>query len=192
MTFRKELIYIGAVALISTSVFAITPEEHKAAKAQISADYKAAKTHCSSLKSNAKDVCEKEAKGREKVAEAELEYRADASERNRHKLATAKADASYEVAKEKCDDLSGNAKDICVKDAKAAHVRDIQAAKVSEAQHEKNVAPEVKAGDVSDAKKEAAQKVREADYKAAVERCDSLAGAAKDTCVANAKRTYGH
>ncbi|MCT9811128.1 hypothetical protein N0K08_10825 [Acidovorax sp. Be4] len=191
MTFRKKLIYMSAVALISTSVFAITPEEHKAAKAQISADYKAAKTHCSSLKSNAKDVCEKEAKGREKVAGAELDYRVEASERNRHKLATAKADASYEVAKEKCDDLSGNAKDVCVKDAKAAHVRDIEAAKVSEARHEKNVAPEVKAADVSDAKKEAAQKVREADYKAAVERCDSLAGAAKDTCVANAKRTYG-
>jgi hypothetical protein len=33
---------------------------------------------------------------------------------------TAKADAAYELAKEKCDDLSGNAKDVCQKDAKAA------------------------------------------------------------------------
>ena len=32
----------------------------------------------------------------------------------------AKADATYEVAKERCDDLSGNAKDVCKKDAKAA------------------------------------------------------------------------
>ena len=31
-----------------------------------------------------------------------------------------KADAEYDVAKEKCDDLAGNAKDVCVKDAKAA------------------------------------------------------------------------
>jgi hypothetical protein len=29
----------------------------------------------------------------------------------------------YDVAKEKCDDLSGNAKDVCVKDAKAAQAK---------------------------------------------------------------------
>ena len=34
-----------------------------------------------------------------------------------------KAEAEYEVAKERCDDLAGNAKDVCVKDAKAAHER---------------------------------------------------------------------
>jgi hypothetical protein len=32
----------------------------------------------------------------------------------------AKAEADYDVAKEKCDDQSGNAKDVCKKDAKAA------------------------------------------------------------------------
>ncbi len=191
MIFRKKLISISTLALISTSVFALTPAEHKAAKEQISAEYKAAKAHCSSLKGNAKDICGKEAKGREHVAEAELAYRADASERNRHQLAKAKADANYEVAREKCDDLSGNAKDVCVKDAKATHVREVEAAKVSDARHETNVTPEQKAADVSEAKKDAAQNVRKADYKAALERCDSLAGAAKDTCVANAKRTYG-
>ena len=31
-----------------------------------------------------------------------------------------KADAEYDVAKERCDDLAGNAKDVCQKDAKAA------------------------------------------------------------------------
>ncbi len=191
MILDKKLISVCAAVFVSTSLFALTPEEHKAAKEQISADYKAAKAHCSTLKANAKDVCNEEAKGHEKVAEAELAYRADASERNRFRVAKAKADASYNVAKEKCDDLSGNAKDVCVKDAKAGHVRDLEAAKVADVRSEKNVTPEHKAADLSEAKKEQAQKVREADYKAAVERCDSLAGAAKDTCVANAKRTYG-
>jgi len=35
----------------------------------------------------------------------------------------AKAAATYDTAKEKCDDLSANAKDVCVKDAKAAHTK---------------------------------------------------------------------
>jgi hypothetical protein len=35
----------------------------------------------------------------------------------------AKVDADYAVAKEKCDDFSGNAKDVCVKEAKAAQVK---------------------------------------------------------------------
>ena len=38
----------------------------------------------------------------------------------RRDAAKKKAEAEYNVAKEKCDDLSGNAKDVCVKDAKAA------------------------------------------------------------------------
>jgi hypothetical protein len=36
---------------------------------------------------------------------------------------SAKADAQYAVAKEKCDDLSGEQKDACVKEAKAAKAR---------------------------------------------------------------------
>ncbi len=36
----------------------------------------------------------------------------------------------------------------------------------------------------SDAKKDAAEDKRDADYKVAVEKCDALAGAAKDTCSA--------
>ena len=34
----------------------------------------------------------------------------------------AKADATYNVAKEKCDDKAGNAKDVCVQEAKAIEV----------------------------------------------------------------------
>ena len=190
MNFKQKLTAVCAVACMS-SVFAATPAEHKAAKDQISADYKAAKTQCNSLMGNAKDVCEKEAKGREKIALAELDYRADASERHRHNLAKTKADAAYDVSKEKCDDLKGNPKDVCVKDAKAAHVKALEAAKVADARAETNVAPAKKAADVSEARKDANQNVREAEYKAARERCDALSGDVKDKCVADAKRIHG-
>jgi len=44
---------------------------------------------------------------------------------------------------------------------------------------------------MADVKKDAAEEKREADYKAAKERCDSLAGAAKGTCQSEAKSKYG-
>ena len=43
----------------------------------------------------------------------------------------------------------------------------------------------------AEARKDAAVDKRDADYKVAIEKCDSLSGAAKDTCVKNAKTRYG-
>ena len=39
------------------------------------------------------------------------------------KVLVAKAESAYAVAKERCDDKSGNAKDVCVKEAKAVESR---------------------------------------------------------------------
>ena len=88
---------------------------------RIEADYKAAKAKCEPMKGNQKDVCEKEAKAKEKVAKAELDAKNDPSPRNQRKVAEAKAGGEYDVAKEKCDDLKGNEKDACQKQAKAKH-----------------------------------------------------------------------
>ena len=43
----------------------------------------------------------------------------------------------------------------------------------------------------AEARKEASTDKRDAEYKVAIEKCDSLAGAAKDTCVGNAKVHFG-
>ncbi|MDB5731907.1 MAG: hypothetical protein JWQ03_1802, partial [Variovorax sp.] len=67
----------------------------------------------------AKDVCDKEAKGHEKVSKAELEQQYKPSSSHARKAADEKVEATYQVAKEKCDDQSGDAKDACVKQAKA-------------------------------------------------------------------------
>ena len=140
------------------------------------------------MKANAKDICVSEAKGAEKVAKAELETKYQPSSRRDEQFAMAKANAAYDTANEKCDDLAGNAKNVCVKDAKAAHVKakeDAKVAKVS-ADTSKN-----KSEKMADVKKDANAEKREAEYKAAKERCDSLAGAAKDTCQNDARVKYG-
>ena len=45
--------------------------------------------------------------------------------------------------------------------------------------------------EIGEAKVDAAQAKRDADYKLAIEKCDALAGDAKSACVANAKSTFG-
>lgn len=88
---------------------------------KIEAEAKEAKAKCDTMQGNAKDVCQKEAKGHEKVAKAELAAQKNPSARNQRKVSEAKADAEYDVAKEKCDDMKGNEKNACQKDAKAEH-----------------------------------------------------------------------
>lgn len=123
-----KLSLIVACLMAASSTFAadaskLTREEYKAAKDKISADYKVDKAVCDKLTDNAKDVCDKQAKAKEKVALAELEYNRSGSDRDRVKLANVKAEQEYAVAKEKCDDQTGDAKNICQKEAKAAEAR---------------------------------------------------------------------
>lgn len=190
MQLVPNLIAVAAAAVMATSAFAQTADAMKVEKNRIAAEYKSAKSHCKTMSGNAKDVCEKEAKGRENVAKAELDFRHDASEKNRHSVAKAKADAAYEVSKEKCDDLKGNAEDVCEKDAKAEHVKALEAAKVADARADTHKDGAAKAAHISEVRKDAAENVREVEYKAAKERCDALSGDAKDKCQSDAKRTY--
>jgi len=106
--------------------------EYKAAKETISTQYKADKTACAAMSGNAKDVCNEEAKGREFIAKAELEAKYSPTDKHRNEVLVAKADAAYEVAKEKCDDLGGDAKSACVKEAKSAHAAALADAKAAE------------------------------------------------------------
>lgn len=105
----------------SGHALAMTKAEHDAQKDRIEADYKASRERCESMQANAKDICRAEAKGQEKTARAQLEAQYKPSARNDQKVKDAQADATYDVAKEKCDDMSGNSKDACMKEAKAAH-----------------------------------------------------------------------
>lgn len=152
------------------------------------ATYKADKEACRSLSGNAKDICMEEAKGKEKIAKAEAKAAYENTPKARENARLAHADTAYEVAKEKCDDLSGNQKDVCVKEAKAAHVKAKADAKVDRVAADSSRDAMKKTADV---KKDAAEDKRDADYRVAVEKCDALTGGAKDTCMRDAKARYG-
>jgi len=163
-------------------------DAYKAQENRVEAQYKAVKERCSSLTGNAKDVCQAEAKGNEKVAKAQLEADYKNTDKARNDARVAKADADYDVAKEKCDDLSGNQKDVCVKEAKAAHAKAKADAKVAKVDHKVSANSAEKRADV---RKEAREDTRDAQYKVAIEKCDVMSGAAKDQCVKDAKVHYG-
>jgi len=156
----------------------------KAADAQ----YKTDKEACKSMSGNAKDICMEEAKGKEKVAKADAKAAYENTPRARENARLARAEAQYDVAKEKCDDLTGNQKDVCKKEASANYTKAKADAKVDRVAADASQSSMKK---TADARKDAAEDKRDADYKVAVEKCDSLAGAAKDTCVRDAKARYG-
>jgi hypothetical protein len=166
----------------------MTKDQQNAAYKDAEAQYKADKEACGTMSGNAKDVCMEQAKGKEKVAKADADAAYKATPKAREDARVARADADYKVAKEKCDDLSGNPKDVCVKEAKAAYTRTKADAKVDRVAADTRNASSEK---VAAARKDAAEDKRDADYKVAIEKCDSLSGAAKDTCVRDAKARYG-
>jgi hypothetical protein len=166
----------------------MSKDAHDNAYKNAESQYKTEKAACDNMSGNAKDVCIEEAKGKEKIAKADADAAYKNTPKAREAARAAHADATYAVAKEKCDDLAGNQKDVCVKEAKAAHVKAIADAKVDRvATDTHNAAAEKTAA----ARRDAAEDKRDADYKVAIEKCDSLSGTAKDTCVSNAKAKYG-
>lgn len=184
MKIKLLMLTLAMSCTFAGGAMAMTKTEYKAQQDTIVGQYKVAKDKCSGLKANAKDICMSEAKGYEKVAKADLEAQYEPSARHTEKAAMAKGDAAYDTAKEKCDDLSGNAKSVCRKDAKALHVTAKEEARVARMSAE--------TGKVNNAmRKEATADEKEAQYKAAAQRCDALAGAPKDACVSDAKVKYG-
>ena len=158
------------------------------AKKDADAQYKGDSGACSSLSGNAKDICAAEAKGKRNVAKAEAEAAYKNTPKARESARVAHAQANYNVAIEKCDDLAGNRKDVCIKEAKAELVKGKADAKVDRVAADTNKEAATKQAEV---RKDASADKREAEYKVAIEKCDALAGAAKDACVSNARAQYG-
>ena len=93
-----------------------------------------------------------------------------------HDEAVSQAKAEYKEARAKCNDLGGNPKDVCIKEAKAAKkstIADANAAK-------KNAGTSA----------EANEDKREAEFKVAKAKCDSMSGNSKDICEKEAETKY--
>ena len=109
-----------AAAQMKSPMTASTPmskESHATSKTDAEAQYKLDKEACASLAGNAKDVCMAQAKGKDRIALAEADAAYKNTSKARADARIAHVQATYDVAVEKCDDLAGNPKDVCVKEA---------------------------------------------------------------------------
>jgi hypothetical protein len=177
----------------------MTKPDLKAAREGVEKDYKAAKLACDSLAGNAKKICTVEAKGNEKSSLAEIDARNKPSADADRKVLDVKASAAYDLAKQKCQDLSGNPKDVCIKEAQSVEAAAKADAKLqlkttdakADAKKETTKANSEAREKVGEARNEAAADKVNAQYKVDLERCDALAGPAKTTCVDQAKSRAG-
>ena len=176
---RAVAICAGAVVFAGTAGAADKGDKgtYDQAKASAKAAYDTDKKACDAMSGNAKDICVAEAKAKrvraDETAEAAYKNTPKAREHAAHEI----AEADYNVAKERCDDKAGNDKDVCVKEAKAVMTKakaDAKATKKS-----------------TEARADASKDKREADYKVAAEKCDTMSGDAKSSCIASAKAHYG-
>lgn len=116
------LLASGGIALASMAgAQPMTKQAYDAEVAKLKASHKAEKERCDALSGNAKDICQVQAKAKHDIAKADAEAMHKNTAEARREASLKKAKAEYDVAKERCDDLAGNTKDVCVKDAKAAH-----------------------------------------------------------------------
>ena len=86
------------------------------------------------------------------------------------------AKLDYKAARAKCNELGGNAKDVCIKEAKSAETATIADAKAAKKSTDNDA--------VAGADK------REAEFKVAREKCDSMSGNTKDICKKEAEAQY--
>ncbi len=160
----------------ASSPSALSDDVYKLAKDDVEQHYAREKAACDNVSGNAKDICKAQNEGAEKVALARLKAQHTGKQADKDAAVEAGIDARLKVAKERCDDLGGNPKDVCEKQAKATYEKDKASLKARK--------------EIKEARDEAAETKREADYKVAQERCDGLAGSAKDACQASAKARY--
>jgi len=204
----------------SSGALALSKAEHKIETDRIQAEYKAAREQCGSFSGQAKNVCIEEAKAVDTKARAKAEADYRQTPKATKVMRDAYADADYRLARVKCNALSGNLKDVCIRQASAVQVKAKADARVAEvaaqanaqaaqasAKAEAMAAEKISKADaqaaeataradanadtrIADARADAAQEKRAANYKLARQRCESLAGEAKDRCQADAKRIF--
>lgn len=174
-------IWAASLALIfATALFAkddVAKARYQTAKENTSATYKLARQRCDELSGKPRDICIAEAQAEEKRSNANAEANYENTPKARMKAQIAIDEADYSVAKEKCSAKMGSEKHVCIKEAKAAYEKAKREAKSSRK--------------ISAIKSDLAQEKRDADYKVELEKCDALAGPAKDACIAAAKSKYG-
>ncbi|HUY01877.1 MAG TPA: hypothetical protein VMV33_01210 [Rhodocyclaceae bacterium] len=143
----------SAIAAPTEATVAYTMANQRAA-----VDYKVARAKCNSLAGNLRAVCVAEARSARIHVEANAKAQYESSLSARTDAREAIADADYDVDKARCASKTGNAENVCIKEAKAALV-----SATAETRADKKVI---------EARVDARDDKQTADYKVAIEQFD--------------------
>ena len=184
---RCMLGMVAVIALASTGAWAQaapqSAEEYKAAVARAEADYRLARERCNTSGGTTKAICVAEAKAAEKRAKADAMVAHKNTDQARNDASLEYAEADYMVAKERCREQGGNARDICMEEARAAWAKAKADAKASattgSAAKESSPNEEtVQSGETPPAGERAAARAQ----------CDQMSGNAREECISAAER----
>jgi osmotically-inducible protein OsmY len=169
-----------SAAFASASAADAKPDQaqYRNATAKAASDYTAAAAKCKDQAGDARKVCQEEAK----VARARAELNAVTEHNNtqamRIKARTALANAEYALSKLTCNDEKGEEKTSCLNNAKSVHTAALADAK---ADREMRVATADSEGAITNTSP------RDAEKRAAVEKCEKIAGDSSVGCLIDNK-----
>jgi hypothetical protein len=191
---RYMLGMVAVTALASTGAWAQaapqSAEEYKAAVSRAEADYRVARERCNTSAGTTKAICVAEAKAAEKRAKADAMVAHKNTDQSRIDARVEYAEADYMVAKERCREQGGNARDICMEEARAAETK----AKADAKADAKASATADSAAKDSSPNEEAVQSRETPPAAATGERaaaraqCDQMSGNAREECISAAER----
>ena len=161
-----------ALAISGTALHATVAEnpdqtkaEYDAAKARAKAGYNASSQRCKDFSGNDRDVCMKKAKAKLSKAKADAKAAFEGTAEAKLEAREVISKAEFAVAKERCDPLAGEAKDVCIAEAKAVYAKE-------------------------ETTLQAREKEMTADHTVAKERCNTLSGEARRTCLKDANTNF--
>lgn len=176
-TLLTLLLATAGITLQSVAAESPMKKEFDAAKTRAETTYTAARAACNGQSGSGKALCMEEAKAAQKRSKAEALAAYVDTPKARVNARKEIADADFDVAREKCKALKGNARDVCLTEAKSNHTTMIADANAD--------------GKVTAARNEANDEKRNAEYKVEREKCDAMTGSVKSTCIDLAKAKYG-
>ena len=179
-----------AAALACSAAAAATPalskDEIKANEVRIEEQYDQAQARCKRVEGHARELCNEQARGERDVQAAQLRMQAQPTAENDQKLRLAKAEAAYATALVNCKAMLGPARSVCRDDAKAV----FESAKADAKLQKDVVAQSLNAENTVRERAAQAERIAQAQFTAARERCEMLPGEARSACLADARQRF--
>lgn len=165
----------------------LSKQEIQAHQVRIEEQYDTAQARCRRVQGDARELCSERARGERDIQSAELQMQAEPTPENDHKLRLAKAEAAYSMALVNCKPLDGTARSVCRGDAKRVF-EDARA----EAKLQTEVAAQtLRSEGIVRVRTAEADRIAEAQYNAARERCGMLPPEGRANCLQDAKQRFG-